>query len=154
LFPGFLLLNLLDVGSEQVGERGVQMSGGQKQRIAIARAMLKNPSILLLDEATSALDASSEQIVQEALDSLMVGRTTVIVAHRISTIRNADMIAVVQKGKVVETGSYDVLMAIGGAFAQLAKAQEGAKKEPKHSRQSSFETASPGQSWRYLLLKL
>ena len=83
----------------QVGEQGVFMSGGQRQRIGIARAILRNPEILLLDEATSALDTQSERVVQEALDGIMEGRTTVIIAHRLTTIRNADSIAVVSKGK-------------------------------------------------------
>ncbi|KAI7745067.1 hypothetical protein M8C21_034033 [Ambrosia artemisiifolia] len=107
-----------------VGEHGTQLSGGQKQRIAIARAILKDPRILLLDEATSALDATSERVVQEALDRIMVNRTTVIVAHRLSTVRNADMIAVLHHGKIVEKGSHSQLLQDPeGAYAQLTKLQ-------------------------------
>ncbi|CAM6075034.1 unnamed protein product [Sphagnum tenellum] len=109
----------------QVGERGVQLSGGQKQRIAIARTMLKKPPVLLLDEATSALDAESEKVVQQALEAAAVGRTTVVVAHRLSTVRNADTIAVLQLGKVVEMGSHTELMARGpgGAYCALVNLQ-------------------------------
>ncbi|KAL0890136.1 hypothetical protein Bca101_014119 [Brassica carinata] len=103
-----------------VGERGVQLSGGQKQRIAIARAILKDPKILLLDEATSALDAESERVVQDALDRVMVNRTTVVVAHRLTTIKNADVIAVVKNGVIAEKGRHETLMKIsGGAYASL-----------------------------------
>ncbi|KAI5080031.1 hypothetical protein GOP47_0005510 [Adiantum capillus-veneris] len=110
----------------QVGERGVQLSGGQKQRVAIARAMLKNPKVLLLDEATSALDAASERVVQDALDRLMVGRTTLIIAHRLSTIQNVDTIGVVQGGHIVEMGTHEELLAKGelGAYSTLVKLQE------------------------------
>ncbi|XP_057424427.1 ABC transporter B family member 13-like [Lotus japonicus] len=109
----------------EVGERGVQLSGGQKQRVAIARAILKDPSILLLDEATSALDTVSERLVQEALDKLMDGRTTILVAHRLSTVRDADSIAVLQQGRVAEMGSHEKLMAKPGSiYKQLVSLQQ------------------------------
>ncbi|TVU35429.1 hypothetical protein EJB05_17317, partial [Eragrostis curvula] len=105
-----------------VGEKGIQLSGGQKQRVAIARAIIKDPKILLLDEATSALDAESERIVQNALDRVMVSRTTIVVAHRLSTIKGADMIAVLKEGKVVEKGRHEALMRIkGGAYSSLVE---------------------------------
>lgn len=111
----------------QVGQFGFQMSGGQKQRIAIARALLKDPKILLLDEATSALDAQSERVVQDALDQASVGRTTIIIAHRLSTLRNANKIAVLQSGKLIESGTHDQLMQMnsgeGGAYARMVELQ-------------------------------
>ncbi|CAI5536824.1 unnamed protein product [Closterium sp. Naga37s-1] len=109
----------------QVGERGTQLSGGQKQRVAIARAILPNPRVLLLDEATSALDAESEQAVQAALDALMGARTTLVVAHRLSTVRRAHCIAVLQRGQVVQTGTHAALLAQPqGAYAQLVRLQQ------------------------------
>jgi ABC-type multidrug transport system fused ATPase/permease subunit len=107
----------------QVGDRGIQLSGGQKQRIAIARAILKNPTILILDEATSALDSESEKLVQDALDQLMKGRTSIVIAHRLSTIRNADKIIVLQNGLVAEAGNHSELLATNGLYADLLKLQ-------------------------------
>jgi subfamily B ATP-binding cassette protein MsbA len=107
-----------------VGEAGARLSGGQRQRIAIARAFLKNAPILLLDEATSALDTESEAKVQEALERLMAGRTTILIAHRLSTVRGADRIYVIDKGQVVETGDHDSLMAQRGLYARLAQSQD------------------------------
>ncbi|CAI5455290.1 unnamed protein product [Caenorhabditis angaria] len=106
-----------------VGERGSQLSGGQKQRIAIARTLLRNPTILLLDEATSALDNESEHLVQKSLDKASEGRTTIVVAHRLSTIRNAHKIIVMDKGEIVEVGDHNSLMQIGGVYASLTEAQ-------------------------------
>jgi len=106
-----------------LGEGGVGLSGGQRQRIAIARALLRNPQILVLDEATSSLDAASEGVVQEALDRLMSGRSTLIIAHRLSTVKNADIIIVMDKGRVIESGTFDSLVGSGGLFAQLYRTQ-------------------------------
>uniref|UniRef100_A0A9I9CUG2 ABC transporter B family member 21-like n=1 Tax=Cucumis melo TaxID=3656 RepID=A0A9I9CUG2_CUCME len=138
-----------------VGAHGTQLSGGQKQRVAIARAILKDPRILLLDEATSALDAESEHVVQEALDRIMVNRTTVIVAHRLSTVRNADMIAVIHKGKMVEKGSHtELLKDPEGPYSQLIRLQEvnqesqeaGIDKVKQESTSGSFRRYSKGAS--------
>jgi subfamily B ATP-binding cassette protein MsbA len=107
-----------------VGELGSRLSGGQRQRIAIARAFLKDAPLLLLDEATSALDTESEAKVQEALERLMTGRTAVLIAHRLSTVRGADRIYVIDRGKVVETGHHESLMARGGLYARLARSQQ------------------------------
>jgi ATP-binding cassette subfamily B protein len=107
----------------QIGERGVTLSGGQRQRIAIARAILKNAPILLLDEATSALDAESERAVQSALDRLMRGRTTLVIAHRLATVRQADRILVFDHGRVVEEGTHERLVQRGGLYARLAALQ-------------------------------
>ncbi|CAN1726186.1 ABC transporter B family member 15 [Linum perenne] len=117
------------------GDRGVQLSGGQKQRIAIARAILRNPAVLLLDEATSALDSKSEKVVQEALDRVMVGRTSVVVAHRLSTIQNCDMIAVLDKGKVVEKGTHSALLAKGskGVYFSLVSLQRAPPTTATHN---------------------
>ena len=106
-----------------IGENGVNLSGGERQRIAIARAMLRNPRILILDEATAALDAESEHMVQLALSNLMQGRTTFVVAHRLSTIREADRIIVLNQGSIVETGSHETLLRQGGLYTQLYNMQ-------------------------------
>ena len=106
-----------------VGERGRSLSGGERQRLSIARALLKDPPILILDEATSALDATTERKVQAALDEVMKGRTTFVIAHRLATVRNATRILVFDQGRIIETGTFDELVARGGRFAELAQAQ-------------------------------
>jgi len=106
-----------------VGERGRMLSGGERQRLSIARALLKDPPILILDEATSALDAATEAKVTAALNEVMNGRTTFVIAHRLATVRNATRILVFDRGRIVESGSFDELVAKGGVFAKLAEAQ-------------------------------
>ncbi|XVF32988.1 hypothetical protein REPUB_Repub17cG0129900 [Reevesia pubescens] len=130
-----------------VGEHGTQLSGGQKQRVAIARAILKDPRILLLDEATSALDAESERVVQEALDRIMGNRTTIIVAHRLSTVKNADMISVIHQGKMVEKGSHsELLKDPEGAYSQLIRLQEVNKESEQGADVSDIAPESFRQS--------
>ena len=109
-----------------MGERGVKLSGGQRQRIAIARAILKDAPILVLDEATSALDSESEALIQEALSNLMKGRTSIVVAHRLSTIAGLNTIVVLSNGEIVEQGSHHELLKSGGAYAKLWSRQSGA----------------------------
>jgi ATP-binding cassette subfamily B protein len=117
------IMALPDGYEAQVGERGVMLSGGQKQRIAIARAILRDAPVLLLDEATSALDAESERAVQHAVDALSQGRTTIIVAHRLATVKKADRIIVLDGGRIVAQGTHDALVAEGGLYARLARLQ-------------------------------
>jgi ATP-binding cassette subfamily B protein len=116
-----------------IGERGRNLSGGERQRLSIARALLKNPPIMILDEATSALDAKTERQVQQAIDAAMRGRTTFVIAHRLATIRNADRILVFDEGRIIESGSFDELVAQGGVFAALAKAQFMAGADEVHA---------------------
>jgi ATP-binding cassette subfamily B protein/subfamily B ATP-binding cassette protein MsbA len=128
-FAHDFILELPEGYETLVGERGVKLSGGQKQRISIARLFLKNPAIVLLDEATSALDNQSEREVQRALDQLLKGRTTITVAHRLSTIRKVDRIVVMDQGSISEVGSYDELMTKQGLFYQLSEGLEDKREE-------------------------
>ena len=106
-----------------IGDRGMKLSGGQRQRLSIARAVLKNPEILILDEATSALDTESEKLVQDALNSLLKGRTSIVIAHRLSTVHNADKIIVIDHGRIAEQGTHEELMARGGIYSKLIEMQ-------------------------------
>ena len=118
------ILSLPEGFDTQIGERGIRLSGGQKQRLSIARVFLKNPSILILDEATSSLDNTTEALIQEALNSLKEGRTTLVVAHRLSTIKNADEILVVSNGQIIESGSHeDLVNRKDGVYRKLYNSQ-------------------------------
>jgi len=131
------IISFKDQYSTLVGERGIRLSGGQKQRVAIARAVLLNPTILLLDEATSALDSESEHLVQEALDRLMQGRTVLVIAHRLSTVKNAHNVVVIDAGRVVEQGTHGELLQRSGLYAKLVRRQlSGANEQPEAELES------------------
>jgi ATP-binding cassette subfamily B protein/subfamily B ATP-binding cassette protein MsbA len=119
-----------------VGERGATLSGGERQRVAIARALLKDAPVLVLDEPTSALDAETEGVLLEALSRLMVGRTTIVIAHRLSTVRRADRILVVREGRIVESGRHEELVALGGHYARMHAIQTDAKETDAKARES------------------
>jgi ATP-binding cassette subfamily B protein len=125
-----LIATLPDGYDTMVGERGYRFSGGEKQRMAIARTILRNPPVLVLDEATSSLDTQTERLVQEALERLSEGRTTIAIAHRLSTVRDADQIVVLDHGGVVELGTYDELLGRGGRFAELVAGDRPLEAEP------------------------
>src|SRR5205085_1239085 len=124
-----------------VGERGLKLSGGEKQRVAIARALLKNPVILIFDEATSALDSKSEKAIQDELDRIQVGRTTLVIAHRLSTVMDADQILVMDAGRIVERGSHGELIAADGQYAQLWRLQQ--QEQIVEARPESHTNSSP-----------
>lgn len=122
-----------------LGERGVGLSGGEKQRLSIARAVLKNPSILIFDEATAAVDSETESQIQEAIDRLISGRTTLMIAHRLSTLRKANKILVVDQGKIIENGSHDELMALKGKYYRLIEIQSLSEKLQRDREEANFE---------------
>jgi ATP-binding cassette subfamily B protein/subfamily B ATP-binding cassette protein MsbA len=127
------IAKLPDGFATTVGERGVKLSGGQQQRLAIARAILADPQILILDEATSNLDTESEQLIQSAMSALLAGRTTFVVAHRLSTVRRADLIVLMQDGAITERGTHDELMAARGTYYDMVMRQAAAQRETEEA---------------------
>lgn len=130
---------LPDAYDTMLGERGVGLSGGEKQRLSIARAVLKNPGILIFDEATSAVDSETEKLIQDAIDRLIRGRTTLMIAHRLSTLRKANKIIVVDKGNIIEFGSPDELMALKGKYYKLIKIQSMSEQAEAERAAENFE---------------
>jgi ABC-type multidrug transport system fused ATPase/permease subunit len=120
------IMRLPEKYDSRVGERGVKLSVGEKQRVSIARALLKDPPILILDEATASVDTATEKLIQEALERLMAHRTSFVIAHRLSTVRNADQILVLKAGHIIERGTHEQLMALGGLYANLCRVQSTA----------------------------
>ena len=143
-----LIATLPDGYDTMVGERGYRFSGGEKQRMAIARTILRNPPVLVLDEATSSLDTQTERLVQEALERLSEGRTTIAIAHRLSTVRDADQIVVLDRGRVVELGTYDDLLARGGRFAELVAGDRPSRRPSSARARSRPEARRPARMAR------
>ena len=135
---GFIA-RLPDAYDTVLGERGVGVSGGEKQRLSIARAVLKNPSIMIFDEATAAVDSETENLIQQAIDKLISGRTTLMIAHRLSTLRKANKIVVVDKGKIIEFGSPEELMALKGKYYKLIKIQSMSDEVNRERQAENFE---------------
>jgi ABC-type multidrug transport system fused ATPase/permease subunit len=128
-----------DAYDTMLGERGVGLSGGEKQRLSIARAVLKNPNLMIFDEATSAVDSETEKLIQDAIDRVIRGRTTFMIAHRLSTLRKANRILVVDKGRIIENGSHDELMALKGKYYKLIQIQSMSEKVAADKQAENFE---------------
>ena len=128
-----------DAYDSMLGERGVGLSGGEKQRLSIARAVLMNPSILIFDEATASVDSETENLIQEAIERLISGRTTLMIAHRLSTLRKANKIIVVDQGKIIECGSHEELMELNGKYRRLIEIQSMSEKIRKSKEEERFD---------------